>query len=388
MKRWTAAFLSLLQLFTSFGPGVSSALAQYNVRAQVQAPVGGIGVAPVPAGALAPLTAPSLSFKPTLASPSVLPSLPTVSAQAALPTASVQARAVPTAQAAALASPAALARPVSAAAVQTPERAAPALLKAAQASPAVEGARQAAADLPALPADMPADAAKGNAEASFAALLGQRLVKTSGDVSGPAVFAAGAEIQGRNSSPLSRLRERVGVRAGDELPSPRPLPQGRERGNSSLWSKPAVRWAAAGLGAVAAVAAIPLLIPHAGVVAAIGSAALTVIGIPQIVKNFRGGQATVKDVVLSGNLIWFAAATLLSVVSIGNGASLWWNLANVAGVVESAFVVGQINAYRRDKAELKATAAVVAGSAALVALIATQAFMPLKAWLDLSFTAA
>ncbi|TPW19043.1 MAG: Uridine kinase, partial [Elusimicrobia bacterium] len=116
--------------------------------------------------------------------------------------------------------------------------------------------------------------------------------------------------------------------------------------------------------------------------------ALTVIGIPQIVKNFRGGKATVKDLVLSGNLIWFGAATLLSVVSIGNGASLWWNLANVAGVLESAIVVGQINAYKRDKAEMKATALTAVGAASLVGLIAAQAFMPLKAWLDLSFTGA
>ena len=43
---------------------------------------------------------------------------------------------------------------------------------------------------------------------------------------------------------------------------------------------------------------------------------------------------------------------------------------------------------KRDPADLKATAAVVGASAALVALVAAHAFMPLKAWADLSFTAA
>jgi len=383
MKRWTAAFLSLLQLFTSLGPGASSALAQVNVRVQVQGPVVGVGVAPIPAGAMAPLMAPNPSFKPMLASPSVLrtPTLPSVQVSAPRPVTAGAERVAAVAEAAS--------RTAQAPAAQAASFGRPELRggkeAAATASPVEQTAlesRKSAVELAAAVPEMSADTAKGSAETSFAALLGQRLVKTSGDVSGPAVFAVpGAELRGRSANLASSEPSPHAAKAEPAAPKAAPAAV-------SIWSKPAVRWAAAGLGAVAVAAALPLLAPHAGVVAAIGSAALTVIGIPQIVKNFRGGKATVKDLVLSGNLIWFGAATLLSVVSIGNGASLWWNLANVAGVVESAVVVGQINAYKRDKAELKATAATLAGTAALVGLIATQAFMPLKAWLDVSFTAA
>ena len=44
-----------------------------------------------------------------------------------------------------------------------------------------------------------------------------------------------------------------------------------------------------------------------------------VIGIPQIVRNARAGKEAVKDLAIGSSLIWFAAATLLSVVSIGQG---------------------------------------------------------------------
>lgn len=381
MKRWTAAFLTLIQLFASFGPGATSALAQYNVRVQVQTPVTGVNVAPIPGGALAPLAAPNLSFKPTLAAPGVLPTptLPSVLASAPQASARVALHAAPSATAEASPILKAAQAP-SAASVVLAAPAAPAA-RAVSAQGAQES-RNSAAELTAAASEMSADMAKGSAETSFAALLGQRLVKTSGDVAGPTVFAVpGAELRGRSANLAASEPSRPVAKAEPAAPKSASTAP-------SFWSKPALRWAAAGLGVVAVAAALPLLTPHAGVVAALGSAALTVIGVPQIVKNFRGGKATVKDLVLSGNLIWFGAATLLSVVSIGNGASLWWNLANVAGVLESAIVVGQINAYRRDKAEMKATALTAVGAAALVGLIVAQAFMPLKAWLDLSFTAA
>ena len=79
---------------------------------------------------------------------------------------------------------------------------------------------------------------------------------------------------------------------------------------------------------------------------------------------------------------------MLSVVSIGSGASLWWNVANVAGVIESAAVVGQINWHKRDAKELKATALTALAVLAPLPLIAMAAFMPLSAWLTASFTAA
>ncbi|MEK7743760.1 MAG: hypothetical protein AAB578_05180, partial [Elusimicrobiota bacterium] len=110
--------------------------------------------------------------------------------------------------------------------------------------------------------------------------------------------------------------------------------------------------------------------------------------IPQIISNFKTGKEGVKDLVLASPLIWFAAATLLSVVSIGQGSSLWWNVANLAGVAESAVVVGQINYYKRDAKALKATALTALSVLAPIPLIAAQAFMPLTAWVSVAFTAA
>ncbi|MEK7747108.1 MAG: hypothetical protein AAB576_10605, partial [Elusimicrobiota bacterium] len=139
---------------------------------------------------------------------------------------------------------------------------------------------------------------------------------------------------------------------------------------------------------MALAAALPLLAPYASAVAAAGSITLSVIGIPQIISNFKTGKEGVKDLVLASPLIWFAAATLLSVVSIGQGSSLWWNVANLAGVAESAVVVGQINYYKRDAKALKATALTALSVLAPIPLIAAQAFMPLTAWVSVAFTAA
>lgn len=368
MKRSLAGLLALLQVLCSVGP----TLAQYNVQVQAQAPVAGVGAAPV---VLAPIYAPALSLGFNLASPSVLSTLPAP----VIP--GVAARGINFASPSV--SPALPASPTPAAPASAPASAS-AAAKAVEKALSPQPSRDGAANLPAPAKDVPAESAKGSAEASFAALIGQRIVPVTGEVSGPAVFTlGGAEFQGRSRNLAAPEAPRSAPVTKAEPAAPVPAAPA-----SSFWSKPAVRLAAAGLGAVAVAAALPLLVGHAGLVAALGSAALTVIGVPQIVKNFRGGKATVKDVALSSNLIWFAAATLLSVVSIGQGASLWWNLANVAGIVESAVVVGQLNWYKRDKAEFKATALTGAATAALVGLIAAQALMPIKAWLDLSFTAA
>lgn len=385
MKRASAAFLALLQVLCSFGPGASSALAQYNVRAQVQAPVVSVGVAPVPAGTLAPLSVPNLAgFNTSLAAPSVLPTLPTLASPTASPRAvSAQAGASAAPVAAQAAAPV---RTLSATPAAAPVLRAPAVSRTpakAEASAQREAAKDEGLELSSQAQDMPAGAARASAASSFEALLGRRLIAGSGDVAAPA-SAVRAELSGRAASGLSAPAAPASLaKAEPAAPAPSAAPA-----KASFWSRPAVRKAALGLGLVSAAAAAPFLVPHAGIVAALGSAALTVIGIPQIVKNFKGGKATVKDLVIASPLIWFGAATLLSVVSIGQGASLWWNLANVAGVIESGIVIGQINWYKRDKAEMKASAATIAASLAPIPLIATQSLMPLKAWLDLSFTGA
>ena len=385
MKKTAASLIAILQILWSAGPGALEAAAQYSVRAQVQAPVVSVGVAPVPAGSLAPLAAPNLSgLNASLAAPSVLPALPTLASPTASP------RAV-SAQAGASAAPAAAqaaapVRTLSATPAAAPVLRAPAVSQTpakAEASAQREAAKNEGLELSSQAQDMPAGAARAEAASSFEALLGRRLIAGSGDVSAPA-SPVRAELSGRAASGLSAPSAPASLaKAEPTAPAPAAAPA-----KASFWSRPAVRKAALGLGLVTAAAAAPFLVPHAGLVAALGSAALTVIGIPQIVKNFQGGKATVKDLVIASPLIWFGAATLLSVVSIGQGASLWWNLANVAGVIESGIVIGQINWYKRDKAEMKASAATIAASLAPIPLIATQSLMPLKAWLDLSFTGA
>ncbi|MBI5202478.1 MAG: hypothetical protein HY925_12880 [Elusimicrobia bacterium] len=220
----------------------------------------------------------------------------------------------------------------------------------------------------------------GAADASFARIYPERRAETKGDVAAEE-FAPAAQTR-RPFAYRFAQTVREGRLAAAE-PAPPAPPAGAPKSSSSK-----LKAAAAIAGAAALAAVLPQLTPYASVAAAAGSVVLTLIGVPQIVKNFRGGKESVKDLVIASPLIWFAAATLLSIASIGQGASFYWNAANVAGVVESGIVVGQIAALKRDKADLKATALTAIASAATVALVATQAFMPLKAWADLSFTAA
>ncbi|MBI5597591.1 MAG: hypothetical protein HY928_15990 [Elusimicrobia bacterium] len=381
MKKTAASLIATLQALWAMGPGVSEVLAQYNVRAQVQAPVVSVGVAPVPVGSMAPLSVPTLSgFNASLASPSVLPTLPALASPTASPrAASAQAAAAASVTAAPLAQARAAAPLFASPVLRAP--AVGATPAKAEAAAQREAAKKEGLELSAQASEMPVEGAKGSAASSFEALLNRRLISGSGDVAAPAA-AVRAELTGRAASGLlAPSAPAAQAKAEPVAPSAAPA-------QASFWSRPAVRKTALALGLVTAAAAAPFLVPHAGIVAALGSAALTVIGIPQIVKNFKGGKATVKDLVIASPLIWFGAATLLSVVSIGQGASIWWNLANVAGVLESAIVIGQINWYKRDKAEMKASALTVAASLAPLPLIATQALMPLKAWLDLSFTGA
>jgi hypothetical protein len=156
----------------------------------------------------------------------------------------------------------------------------------------------------------------------------------------------------------------------------------------TLWAKPGVRLAASFLAGAAAVAAFPWLAANAAAVAAAGSITLSVIGIPQIIHIYKTKREGVKDLAIGSTLIWFAAAVLLSAVSIGNGSSFWWNAANVAGVAESAAVLGQVNYYKRDGKDLKATALTIASSLAPLPFIALQLFMPLSAWVTVAFWAA
>ncbi|MCM2304126.1 MAG: nucleoside monophosphate kinase, partial [Elusimicrobia bacterium] len=237
---------------------------------------------------------------------------------------------------------------------------------------------------PALRRDAPVeDSSRAGAE-SFSALYPEALIEGSkGTLADPVQAPAAA-------SRRTAFRFAPVAAAKNDAPLPVETPAAKAPAPAPakpFWHRPLVRVAAfAGVAALAALG--PLLAANVGVVAAAGSVALSVIGIPQIWKNYKAGRDGVKDLAIASPLIWFAAATLLSVVSIGSGASLWWNLANVAGVVESGVVVGQINWHKRDRKELKATALTALAVLAPLPLIAGAVFMPLSAWLTASFTAA
>lgn len=373
MKRTLASALAVLLAASSFGPGAAQAVAAEiaEIRAQagirtgpiVGVQLGGLNVAPLNVqtqgldalGRLPSLQTPEI---PALAAPLAAA---TVSAEAALPTA-VQA--------------------------QLSRAAAPALAAQARAeNPAsANNALNQAAETRLGPAEAGGESSRGAAESSFSQLHGERLIRASGEVSEPsAVRAAGTGSFQKTLSPASPSAPKVHPEPAAPENAGGGGGEGPRRGSSTL--KKALIGGASVLGAVGLAAAASLLVPHAAVVGAIGSVVLSVIGLPQIYKNFKHPEA-VKDLVVASPLIWFAAATLLSVVSLGNGASMAWNAANIAGVVESATVVAQINAQKRDKKDLKATAITAAAVIAPVALIATQAFMPLKAGVDLAFTAA
>lgn len=138
---------------------------------------------------------------------------------------------------------------------------------------------------------------------------------------------------------------------------------------------------------IAAAGAAALAVTHPTVAAVIGSAELSVLGIPQLVKNFRE-PGSARDVSLETTLIWFFVAFFLSLVSWIRRSSGWYILLNVAGVVESAALLAQINAYARPggalrKSALSAIAAAAAGLLALRGLVVAEA-----TWAYLLFTTA
>lgn len=367
-KKTLAVLLATLQVAWSFSWGAYEAVAQVVHAPTAGVQTGGVPVIPVSAvGAFSSFNRTGPLAQASLASSFVpgFQQVPMLTPAAAL----APVAPIPSAQTAA--SPA-------------PARASFAALTRGAVSPAPAANNGAAAAKDSVVSGMRRDAlvedsSRAGAE-SFSALYPEALIKGSdGTLAGPVSAPA--------SSSRSALRLAPSAAAKTEAPLPVETPEAPAPA-ASIWSKPAVR-IALGVAAVAAVAAaVPLLSAHVAVVAAAGSVGLSVIGLPQIWKNFKSGRDGVKDLAIASPLIWFAAATLLSVVSIGSGASLWWNVANVAGVIESGAVVGQINWHKRDAKELKATGLTAAAVLGVLPLIAGAVFMPLSSWLTASFTAA
>jgi adenylate kinase len=373
-KKALAALLATLQVAWSFSWGAYEAVAQVVHAPTTSIQVGGVPVIPASAvGAFSsfnqavPLAQGSLSasFVPGLQP------VPMLTPAAALAPAALTAAALVTA-----------ARPA-------PARASFGTLTRAAVSPALvpsaaPGAVAAAKDsvVSGMRRDAPVEDSSRAGVESFAALYPEALIQGSkGTLAGP------VQAQAATSFRSARLLSPAAAKAEGPAPVETLEAKAPVAPVKPFWHRPLVRVAA--FAAVAAVAAVgPILAANVGVVAAAGSVALSVIGIPQIVKNFKTGRDGVKDIAIASPLIWFAAATMLSVVSIGSGASLWWNVANIAGVIESGAVVAQINAYKRDAKELKATGLTAAAVLGVLPLIAGAVFMPLSSWLTVSFAAA
>lgn len=145
-----------------------------------------------------------------------------------------------------------------------------------------------------------------------------------------------------------------------------------------------LRWAliAGGL------AALPFLWTHVAAAAMAGTVMLTVIGIPQIVKNFREGPKATKDLALDGYLIWFAAAVLLTAASLLRDANGWWVASNIAGVAESLLVILQINSHRNDPALMKKTFKAVAVLGLALTPLMFGLLLGTGAWASAAFAAA
>lgn len=107
----------------------------------------------------------------------------------------------------------------------------------------------------------------------------------------------------------------------------------------------------------ATLAVVALAASHPTAAAAIGSTELGVLGVPQLVKNFREKAAAARDVSLESTLIWFFVASLLCMTSWIRQSSGWYILMNAAGVAQSAVMLLQINAYARPAGALAKTAA-------------------------------
>ncbi|PJA16752.1 MAG: hypothetical protein CO113_15765 [Elusimicrobia bacterium CG_4_9_14_3_um_filter_62_55] len=314
----------------------------------------------------------------SLALPAALPSAPVAAVSQA-----VRAEAVPAA--AAYRSPAARSSAIGL------KRKAPETTPAGRDFKSTHKRVSAALELPGIKKSAAAESSHGAAAKVFAALEGTKISGNDADA-----VPAGGSLSGRaRGLRLNPAAAPLNVRPeGISEKVPGRSPKGK--------AAPKRTWKTIGMvgGGLALLAAAPFLTAYSGVAAAMGSVTLGVIGIPQIVRNFKLKQKGVGDLAIESSLIWFGGAALISAVSIGqvvlSGAALmnpaspafWWNLVNVLGVAQSATILGQINYYRRTKSDLIKTLATAAATAAPLALMAAGALMSLTAWINVAFTGA
>jgi len=420
-QRALASLLAVLQLVWSFSFGAFEVLAQ-NVAAvqavpQTLAPA--VGFFPMAGGNLMPGANPTLGFNtlsltPSLPSaPGVLPMLraapnavvgsvsqagartlthPSVQNSPALRTPAAPSpqtqrlSAMPTVEAKALAVQAA---PGAAQAARMPAATRNRLSDSSRNSGAAElGKAQnrvgEALELKGLGAKAGAESSKGAAEDVFSALRGEQTLPGSQTVVPSAASALRRIFRLKASeAPAPEVRSSVPTPAEVQAPA-----TPAKSGLGAFVRGTSFKIGSGIVGATVLAAAAPWLLANPAFVGAAGSVLLGGIGIPQIVKNFREGSKAVKDIPIGWPMMWFVASVLFSAVSIGQGASIWWNSVNVAGVLESGTVLAQINYHRRDRAEMRASLLTVLGALAPLPLMAMQVFMPLTSWLQLALTGA
>jgi uridine kinase len=394
-KRSLAVLLASLQLVLSFGLGTAAAGEVVIQKVQSAAPVQ-FG----PAGVIGSmrLSSPGAFYPgaltPTLSGSGLITNVPQVQdrVSAAVVTA-LPVSAIPQAAAAALSAPALIqdrAGPVSSTLSQ-PRLAAPTPVSISAADPQggpidiqkTSARVSASLSLPGLAQKAPAESSRGAAEQVFAELRNEKLASSQdGAVSAQNAGTLTTDLRPA-AIPLAKAQVSPLSQKASDVPVVQPAAPAR-----TFWQRPAAKWLAGAALVAGLAAAAPILAAHVGLVAAVGSVTLSSLGLPQIFHNFKAGREGTKDVVLAGPLMWFAAASLLALVGIGNGSSIWWNAANLAGVAESATVVGQLGYFKKDKNSLKAAIATVAGVALPIALIASRALLPLSAGLSVAFTAA
>ncbi|MBI4424340.1 MAG: hypothetical protein HY554_11460 [Elusimicrobia bacterium] len=215
----------------------------------------------------------------------------------------------------------------------------------------------------------------------------ERLLIVGDQFAAPPGKPMGADAAAALAFPASRAVS-VGDKTGDVLPpNVRRLGLLHARGSARVidavldgwaarssgpapWDRPAARHAGAFLAGVAAT----LGVVYSSVAAALNSAALSLIGLPQILKNFRAKREATKDLSLGQSLIWFAATALLVAAGALKGEGPWFLAANAAGLLQSAVMLGQLIAYNRTPGDLRRT--LVSAFAALGAIALAVGLLP------------
>jgi|CXWL01.1.fsa_nt_gi uridine kinase/cytidine deaminase len=346
LKKHLAALLAALQLAWSFSAGTYEALAQNVHSAPVHGQASGFNIIAVPAtGNFSSLQTMPVIQQTSLAAPPIAGLTPLVQ------------------------TPAAVATPVLAVTPQAVHR--------------LHNKKNHQLVQP-IARDTPAEGSRQAGDEAFAEVYPEKLIESA---AGSAVAApvSAAAPSASASLPASRPRptSQVAAAAADVVPAPAaPAPV------QSVWHKPAVQ-AALGAAAIAgSLAAFGIATTGTIILGALGIPWILKLGWPWSKKNSVSGPEAVKDVALAGPLMWFSAASLLSLVSLGRGSSPLWYAVNGLGVAQSLAILGQLNAYKKDPKALLATAATIVGVGAAIALVATQAILPLSAGLTASFWAA